>query len=362
MEQVTIYREPGRFAGWPANYGMWAWGDELVLGFTVGEHLTEGRFHARNTAKPFVNLQARSLDGGRSWNVGAFPGHLPGGRGLSADEHMNAGLRLGEALESDPVAPSPGGFDFSHPDFALMVGRTGLLAGTPSFFYVSTDRCRSWQGPYALPMWGLPAVAGRTDYQVLSPDRCLLFLTANKTNGEEGRVFCAETTDGGRSFAFLSWIGEEPPGRVDYGIMPASLRLPSGDIIVANRMGRDDEVFWIEIHRSSDEGRSWRLVSTPVTFRDLRHQGNPATLNRLADGRIAMTYGNRDAPYTMAARISADEGASWGPEITLRSGGGNHDLGYPRTVAAADGTLVTAYYFNDRVDGERFIAATRWRP
>ena len=34
MRQVTVYREPGRFAGWPANYGIWCWGDEIVVGFT----------------------------------------------------------------------------------------------------------------------------------------------------------------------------------------------------------------------------------------------------------------------------------------------------------------------------------------
>ena len=36
--QVIIFREPGRFAGWPANYGMWHWDDELVVGFTLGTH------------------------------------------------------------------------------------------------------------------------------------------------------------------------------------------------------------------------------------------------------------------------------------------------------------------------------------
>ena len=57
--------------------------------------MTEGRFHARDTANPFINLQARSLDGGRSWSVGQIPRQLAGGRGLSADEHMNDGLKLG---------------------------------------------------------------------------------------------------------------------------------------------------------------------------------------------------------------------------------------------------------------------------
>jgi hypothetical protein len=27
-----------------------------------------------------------------------------------------------------------------------------------------------------------------------------------------------------------------------------------------------------------------------------------------------------------------------------------------------DGTAVTAYYFADEFEGERYIAATRWRP
>ena len=27
---TEIFREPGRFAGWPANYGMWGFGEEVV--------------------------------------------------------------------------------------------------------------------------------------------------------------------------------------------------------------------------------------------------------------------------------------------------------------------------------------------
>jgi hypothetical protein len=360
LEQVEVFRKAGQFAGWPANYGMWAWGDELVLGFTVGTHLTEGRFHARDTSKPFVNLQARSLDGGRSWSVSPFPGRLPQGRGLSADEHMNAGMRLGEALDKEGLPDLSTAIDFAHPDFALICARTGLLAGTRSLFYYSYDRCRSWMGPFALPMWGQTAIAARTDYLVMGRERCLLFLTANKSNGEEGRVLCAQTLDGGRRFDLLSFIGPEGPG-LDYSIMPASLRLSSGAILVANRLGEADERFWIDLYRSDDDGRSWQFISRPVVFRDLRHQGNPGTLSELADGRVVLTYGNRDKPHVVAAKISSDQGRSWGEEVVLRAGGGSHDIGYPRTVATADGTLVTAYYFNDGADRERYIAATRWR-
>jgi hypothetical protein len=28
---VVVYKETGRFAGWPANHGIWSWGNEIVL-------------------------------------------------------------------------------------------------------------------------------------------------------------------------------------------------------------------------------------------------------------------------------------------------------------------------------------------
>ena len=62
------------------------------------------------------------------------------------------------------------------------------------------------------------------------------------------------------------------------------------------------------------------------------------------------------------ARLSNDNGETWGEEINLRSDGGWWDLGYPRTVQCPDGKIVTVYYFNDAKDQERYIAATIWDP
>jgi hypothetical protein len=33
---VVVYREPDRFGEWPANNGIWVWGDEIVVGFMQG--------------------------------------------------------------------------------------------------------------------------------------------------------------------------------------------------------------------------------------------------------------------------------------------------------------------------------------
>ncbi len=361
MQHVTIYHRAGEYAGWPANYGIWNWDDEIVVGFTLGRHDPSGGFHARSREAPFVAMQARSRDGGHTWDVGPTPCHAPANRGLSADEHVAPGLRVGEALGGPADLPAcPGGTDFTHPDFALMCARSGLTAGARSWFYLSTDRCGHWEGPYGLPMFDQPGIAARTDYLVEGPRSCLLFLTAAKSDGKEGRVFCARTTDGGRSFEFVAWIGPEPEG---FAIMPASVRLPDGRLLAALRCrGTDAGVTrdWIDLYVSANRGTSWDCIGTPVSATG--RGGNPPTLTLLQDGRLLLVYGYRDAPFGIRARVSTDQGQTWEPEILLRTDGGCHDLGYPRTVQRPDGTVVTAYYYNDAPDTERYLAATLWRP
>ncbi len=364
MRHTTVYREPGHFAGWPANYGIWSWGDELVVGFTVGAHKTVSRGHAINKRQPFLNMQARSRDGGESWRVEDFAGARPGGRGLSADEHMAAGLRLSELVDESAAQIPPQPLDFSQPDFALMAARTGLARGVFSFFYISSDRCRSWQGPFRLPLFGQTGIAARSDYLLESGRSALLFLTANKADGGEGKVICVQTADGGRSFSLLAEVGGEPSGRSDFAIMPASLRLENGRILCARRC-RDGatQLSWIDIFASDDGGRSWRFLAKPVAFTQPGHSGNPPSLLQLPGRGLALVYGNRDR-YAICARLSADAGASWGGEIVLRGGGANGDMGYVRAALRADGALVAVYYFNERADGdgERFIEATIWQP
>lgn len=369
IEHVAVYRKEGRFAGWPANYGIWSWDNEIVLGFTLGYMSNaDGQFHACDMNRPFTTMQARSLDGGKTWDVGPHPARAPGGLALSADEHVAPELGIEHALASGDCInrpqPSPGGIDFTAPDFALMAAKTGLRRGVCSFFYTSTDRCHTWSGPYELPMFGQTGVAARTDYQPLGRKDCLLFLTANKPDGSEGQVICVRTRDGGASFEPVSQIN--PPIDGDgWAIMPASVRLPDGDLLVALRCGEPvsgDAPWrhWIDLYRSADVGQTWSPVNWNPPSTGIN--GNPPTLNCLPDGRLCLTYGYRDAPQGICARLSEDDGRTWSDEIRLREDGGTPDCGYPRTVVLPDGTIVTAYYYADRFDGERYIACTRWIP
>ena len=104
----------------------------------------------------------------------------------------------------------------------------------------------------------------------------------------------------------------------------------------------------------------WQHVCRPVP--DTGQGGNPPALVLLQDGRLCLTYGYRAAPYGIRARLSRDDGNSWGKEIILRDDGGSYDLGYTRTLQRPDGTLVTVYYYNDTPGGAAYIAATLWRP
>src|SRR5262245_48477651 len=69
VRHVVVYREEGRFAGWPANHGIWSWGNEILVGFSRGYYKDLGRFHHIDREKPEEFLLARSRDGGETWSV-----------------------------------------------------------------------------------------------------------------------------------------------------------------------------------------------------------------------------------------------------------------------------------------------------
>jgi Neuraminidase (sialidase) len=181
----------------------------------------------------------------------------------------------------------------------------------------------------------------------------MLFLTAAKQNSREGRPLCVRTTDGGKTWNFVSWIADEPAG---YAIMPSTVRLGPQELLSAIRY-HDDAKGWLDTYRSLDDGRTWKFDGRPVPDTG---EGNPASMIRRADGRVCLTYGYRAMGPGMRARISNDGGHTWGKEIVLRDDGGGRDLGYPRSVQRKDGKIVSVYYFHDQPKGDRYIAATIW--
>lgn len=352
-KQVIVYREAGHFGGWPANHGMWSWGNELLVGFSRGSYKDRGNRHHFDDEKPEEHWLARSLDGGETWTM-----EHPADQGFLIPEGESLHGIETPGLAIPPSTPCPGGINFTHPDFALTMRMNSVNAGQSRFYY-SYDRGKTWEGPFLFPNFDLPGTAARTDYLVEDQDSCIFFSTAAKSDGNEGRVFCFRTDDGGKSFQFLSFIGPELAGSGHFGIMPSAVRIGENELLVAQRLHGDDRRY-IALHRSLDNGQHWFAEPDPV---ETTGAGNPPAMIKMQDGRICLTYGYRQEPFSMRAKISADGGKTWGPELIYRTGGATKDMGYPRTVQRPDGKVVTLYYFSDGKEGpERFIEATIWAP
>lgn len=333
VQHVEVYNEPGRFAGWPANNGIWNWGDEIVVGFTLGYH-KDKEGHTIDSERPAGPRQARSVDGGLTWKI-ETPSYV--------DDDGREGA----------VASFGGPIDFRSPNFAARF--------RSDQFYYSLDRCQTWHGPFALPKFGRPGLLARTDYLVEGSHRLTAFIAAEKDGGGEGQPLCIRTTDGGATWKLVGWIGPQPPASYGYAIMPATIDLAGGGYLSIIRRGGvfdGKKRWWLETFLSPDEGSSWYRLDQP----EINNAGNPATLLRTADGRLVMTYGWRRPPFGIRARTSDDEGQTWSSEVILRADARSWDLGYPRTVERPDGKLATVYYFNDHRQKERYIGATIWDP
>ena len=66
---LVVFQEDGRFGGWPANHGIWSWGDEILVGFEVGYFRASERGHSIDYSRPAEHVLARSLDGGETWKI-----------------------------------------------------------------------------------------------------------------------------------------------------------------------------------------------------------------------------------------------------------------------------------------------------
>jgi|GEM_PF-1056165 len=341
MQHVNVYKEPGRFGGWPAGYSanQWIWGNEIMVAFRRGYYKANPTSHTVDWSKPSRRCQARSLDGGQTWVL---------------EESVSTRGKQGWP------DPSTGGINFAHPDFAMQLGGR---------FSISYDRGRTWQGRYSFTGLDL-GMTSRHDYMVQGQKECLFFLSAAMPevsgSNHNDRAFMARTTDGGHTFQFVSWLTDEKSIRVR-SVMPSAVRTSPSRLVAATRrkIKNDDtrkNSNWIEASVSNDNGASWRYLSKVADTDRGEENGSPPAMVRLRDGRLALAYGYRSYPIGIRARLSSDDGKTWSDEIVLRDDGGTWDLGYPRMMQRPDGKLVTIYYHNTRQNPEPHIVATIWDP
>lgn len=69
--------------------------------------------------------------------------------------------------------------------------------------------------------------------------------------------------------------------------------------------------------------------------------GSPPHLYKTTDGKIILSYGRREMPMGIRAKISKDKGKTWGEEIILIDDATHIDLGYPSTTEIEKGKYFT---------------------
>jgi hypothetical protein len=359
-EHVIVATETNRFHGWPANNGIWQWGDELLVGFTQGDFQLKS---GHNIAGREDSLLARSLDGGNTWTM------------FDPQEFLDDGHRqyLGESKTalSHPL-------DFTHPGFAMRIFAHGYHGNDDpqgGLFY-SDDRGRRWKGPY--PLNGLTdepelkdmLLSPRTDYIVQGKSDCLVFISAHRENKNLKRLAAVRTTDGGQSFHFVSWV--TPKSDEASSIMCQTVQVSDTEFVLTCRKIFLDKIreAEIEAYHSADSCRTWNFLST---VKVMEVHSNPPALVKLQDGRLCCVYGDR-AVGQIQGRYSSDQGRTWGPEFVIRSDfqanaedpdskkGINADIGYPRLIQRLDGKLVAIYYWTTAENPQQYIAASIWKP
>jgi hypothetical protein len=352
---VVVYHDPTHWAAVPANNGangpVWQWNDELLVGFTVGTFLRAQECHQCTSDKPFDSWLARSMDGGETWKAWKPEGYA--GQPAASRERAAAA-------------------DFTAPGFVLRVEGNGYHGNSGCRWFSSGDRGAAWTGPYGFgTLFETPELAGmeftgRTAYLVEGPRTLLLFLSARRTGKDHAlnvaiaeKPFLARTDDGGKSWAFVSWL--VPWSDTFRAVMPAPVRLSPSRLVVALRR-KSETNNWVDCVASADNGASWsHLCRVGDTEAANNFNGNPPAMVAMADGRLCCVYGNR-TERRMLARFSADGGGTWGEPVVIRddfqSANGSPDLGYPRLFQRPDGKLVAVYFWCTPERPETHIEAT----
>lgn len=371
-EHSVVYHNDSEFCCWPFLCGLWKTAeDHLVVGFMRNNcsYASPADVNHDNPERIKTKLTIlRSEDRGRSWN----------------SSRPTVLFDLGEVSE-ETIGNMPESYSGMPPiDFK---DRNVLVASgaLPDYFRpksrawvrVSTDGGRSWRQPILPPLVGLPSLSGHASALVRPDGVSLLFMTATSADGWTRRPVVYASVEDGSYWTFLSfmmprsddddWAGDRAGGSLKYSAhrryLPRPILLADGRILASLRCQRDPtSVFWTEIFESEDGGFTWRFVSR------VNDWGAPGDLVQMKDGRIACVYGYRLPPYGVRARISEDDGRSWGSEIIIRDDGGSWDLGYPRVTEIEDGRLLVVYYMNRKDDsifmggGVRHIAQTIFTP
>ena len=365
IEHVIVNKpESGRAFGWPANGGIWNWGDEIMVMYLDCPYKNAPGFsnHDSDQTHPSsMYVTSRSYDGGETWT-----------------EHQDAFpcIRANKSVKAQTLKEP---IDFSSPDTIVNFHWDGLDVGARTYLYYSTDRGKSWRGPFDnIPLFDSKAITGRTDYEVTGKHSLRAYMSCTDQQSDRryrGSTYALTTTDGGLTWQKGPRTSRRLPPfesgpRFAYGHMSSTVRIDRKTLVSTFRSGitppKGRRTGWIDVTRSTDNGKTWELIGGHLTDLPTLNSTPPA-LSKLPSGRLVCSWGYRlpddgSGPTAIQSRTSDDNGQTWSETITLRDDGFDYDIGYCRQVVRDDGKVVTVYYYRTQEDGQipTYIAATIW--
>lgn len=349
----VVYKQAGRYACFPG----------LLIDPGTGYLYTS--FGIKGMATHYDTADSRSgrmmsADGGVTWSeIEKIPdsavSDMPGPTYTAADGAL---VRIGQYwmrwYPMERLDEFKGRYNITYSSPAR--GRKANTFATLSGAYVerSEDGGKTWKrqeiadldtfasGSSPWSMTQLPDGTVLRAFMVLKDDKCA------------GRAKVAITRDG-RTAEVVDVMGD-PANKLKFTEETLVHTTSKGVVWMLTRVHGNGAPIWQALSR--DGGRTWEARPTDIDAR----QTPPSGLVKLDDGRLVLVYGYRDAPSGIRALISEDEGLTWRTDhvLVLRDDGDGFDLGYPRAVKLADGTIAAVYYYatDDRV---RHIACTRFR-
>ena len=234
--------------------------------------------------------------------------------------------------------------------------KTNGFAFLGGYVLRSTDRGKSWQGPYYPPHvpderhyspFGNRISAYNRGALVEAKDGRILWVVAAHDSVGRTSNYLLTSYDKGITWKYSGVVARDR--KVSFN-ETSVYETPKGDIVAFMRTANFDDQACIA--RSTDGGRTFKWES-------MGFKGHPCHALRLPDNRVLLTYGYRHKPYGIRARILNAECTDFATaeEFVIRDDGGGFDLGYPWSVSLDNHRVLVVYYYNMN-NGLRHIAGS----
>jgi sialidase-1 len=185
-------------------------------------------------------------------------------------------------------------------------------------------------------------------------DGRLLYIGNGEWQGK-GTIIVEQSSDDGRTWSVLTTISKPQDLAGGFG-EPHLVALASGKLLAMFRFEPKDRQCFLMQSESDDGGKTWSPIHSSGIW------GYPPHMIQLKNGWVLVSYGYRREPFGERTCISRDDGKTWDVEnqILLANAPGP-DLGYPSSVQLDDSSILTVYYQAEKFGEPTLLMSTHWR-